>query len=139
MKLKPNRFKHRTIYGTTNFWGCGISFKMHSGNEKCEIRVFATLLKVQIVKEIKRMENNLKNEFMRTFHILSYSHNKWDVWNDFIYMSACSFANVFDKKNYAKREEEYLRIIKKYNKNEQKLFPKNKKGISRILEKGNSP
>ena len=37
MKLKPNRFKHRTIYGTTNFWGCGISFKMHSGNEKCDI------------------------------------------------------------------------------------------------------
>lgn len=70
------------------------------------------------------MENNLKNEFMRTFHILSYSHNKWDVWNDFIYMSACTFSNVFDKKNYAKREEEYLRIIKKYNTNEQKLFPK---------------
>lgn len=69
-------------------------------------------------------QDNFKNEFLRTFNILSYSHNKWDVWNDFIYMAAASFSNAVDKQNFEKRENEYLRIIKKYNKNEQQLFPK---------------
>lgn len=66
----------------------------------------------------------LRNEFLRTFHILSYSHNRWSVWQDFIFLSAASISNSVDKINYKKREKEYLRIIRKYSANEQRLFPK---------------
>lgn len=38
-------------------------------------------------------------------------------------MFACSLSNPVDKSHYEEREKRYLRIIKKYNKQEQKLFP----------------
>lgn len=70
------------------------------------------------------MKTNDANEFLRTFGILSYSHDKWTVWQDFIFMSACSFSNAVAKNNYIEREREYLRIINKYEKRDQRLFPK---------------
>lgn len=70
------------------------------------------------------MENKTYNEFLRTFHILSYDHNKWEVWKDLIFMISASISNTLDKKNYDYREKEYLRIINKYIPKEQMLFPK---------------
>lgn len=67
---------------------------------------------------------NFKSEFLRTFTILSYSHNKYNVWQDFIFASACSFSNAVDKFHFAEREKEYLQRIHKYDKKEQQLFPK---------------
>lgn len=49
---------------------------------------------------------NFKSEFLRTFTILSYSHNKYNVWQDFIFASACSFSNAVDKFHFAEREKE---------------------------------
>ncbi len=37
MKLKPNRFKHRTHYGTIDFWGKKAAPKMHRNNEKKDV------------------------------------------------------------------------------------------------------
>lgn len=70
------------------------------------------------------MKTITDTEFLRTFQILSYKHNKWSVWQDFIFMAACSISNAVSKINYEKREQEYLRIINKYDKREQQLFPK---------------
>ena len=50
-------------------------------------------------------------------------YRAWDVWRDFITMFACSLSNPLDKEHRDKREALYLEIIKKYNKQEQELFP----------------
>ena len=39
-------------------------------------------------------------------------------------MAACSISNAVDKSHYKEREETYLQIINKYNKQEQQIFPK---------------
>lgn len=67
----------------------------------------------------------IKNaEFLKTFQILSYMHSKWDVWRDFIFMTACSISNAVSKNNYEKREMDYIRTISRYEKRDQRLFPK---------------
>lgn len=66
---------------------------------------------------------DVRKEFLKTFHQLTYRNRSWDVWRDFIIMFACSLSNPVDKSHYEEREKRYLKIIKKYNKQEQKLFP----------------
>lgn len=72
-------------------------------------------------KEIKPQD--ARKEFLRVFKQLTYRHRAWDIWRDFIVMFACSLSNPVDKSHYDKREKRYLKIIKKYSKQEQKLFP----------------
>ncbi len=72
-------------------------------------------------KEIKPQD--AKKEFLRVFKQLTYRHRAWDIWRDFIIMFACSLSNPLDKSHYDEREKRYMRIIKKYNKQEQNLFP----------------
>jgi|InofroStandDraft_1065614.scaffolds.fasta_scaffold22358_2 hypothetical protein len=61
---------------------------------------------------------NPEKEFLKTFKELTCRHRSWDVWSDFIVMSACALSNPVDKKHYDEREARYLRIIRKYNKEE---------------------
>lgn len=71
--------------------------------------------------EYKRQD--ARKEFLRVFKQLTYRHRAWDIWRDFIVMFACSLSNPVDKSHYDEREKRYLKIIKKYNKQEQNLFP----------------
>lgn len=64
-----------------------------------------------------------RKEFLRVFNQLTNRHRTWDVWRDFITMFACSLSNPLDKEHRDKREALYLEVIKKYNKQEQELFP----------------
>ena len=61
--------------------------------------------------------------FLDAFGRLTNRHRAWDVWRDFIIMFACSLSNPLDKEHRDKREALYLEIIKKYNKQEQEVFP----------------
>lgn len=71
------------------------------------------------------MENSrFRNEFLRTFSILCYGKNRWDIWRDFVYMSSAAFSNRFDSDNYERREQRYLDIIKRYKPNKQIMFAK---------------
>ena len=72
-------------------------------------------------KEIKRQD--ARKEFLRVFKQLTSRHRAWDIWRDFIIMFACAISNSLDKSHYDEREKRYLKIIKKYNKQEQNLFP----------------
>jgi len=71
----------------------------------------------------KRQAVDVENEFLKTFKSLTYRHRGWDIWNDFIVMAACALSNPVDKSHYEEREARYLRIIKKYSKEEQNKFP----------------
>ena len=64
-----------------------------------------------------------RKEFLKTFKQLTYLHQAWDIWRDFIIMFACSISNSLDKTHYVEREKMYLKIIQKYSKQEQNLFP----------------
>lgn len=70
----------------------------------------------------KILKINPKKEFLRVFNQLTNRHRSWDVRRDFITMYACALSNPVDKEHYDERESLYLRIIKKYNKQEQPLF-----------------
>lgn len=68
-------------------------------------------------------KSDWNKEFLNTFRKLTYRHRAWDVWRDFIVMFACTISNSVDKSHYEEREERYLKIINKYDKAEQEIFP----------------
>lgn len=72
---------------------------------------------------ISKLKLNPEKEFLKAFNDLTYRHRAWDIWNDFIVMAACALSNPVDKEHYDEREARYLRIINKYNKEEQNKFP----------------
>lgn len=64
-----------------------------------------------------------EKEFLSTFHqLLSERSRPWDIWKDFIIMSACALSNPVDKIHYEEREKRYLDIIQKYEPRKQVLF-----------------
>ncbi len=71
----------------------------------------------------KTPKTDPKKEFLKTFNQLTNRYRSWDVWRDFIVMYACALSNPMDKEHYEERESLYLQLIKKYNKQEQLLFP----------------
>lgn len=64
-----------------------------------------------------------ERKFLKSFQKLTYRHNAWDIWRDYIVLHACAISNVFDKVNYDNREKRYLDIIHRYNKEERDIFP----------------
>lgn len=62
-------------------------------------------------------------EFLRVFKQLTCRHNPWNVWQDYILMTACAISNALDKSHYEYREDLYLKTIARYSKDEQALFP----------------
>lgn len=59
--------------------------------EKQESNVPPQPKKTDIPKPDKVPKNeNVRKEFPKTFHKLTYRHRPWDVWRDFIIMFACS-------------------------------------------------
>lgn len=72
----------------------------------------------KLVKQV-----DFRKEFLLVFKQLIYRHNPWAVWQDFITMSACAISNPVDKQHYEEREAFYMKTIKRYNKQEQTLFP----------------
>lgn len=69
-------------------------------------------------------EQQARKEFLRTFRSLTGRWRSWDIWTDFITLVACTISNSVDRLHYDEREKIYLRVIGKYNKEEQQSFPK---------------
>ncbi len=69
------------------------------------------------------MKKDCQKEFMKIFNQLAYKYNRYDVWRDFVTTFACSISNSLDKCHYEEREKRYLKIIGKYEKTEQNIFP----------------
>ncbi len=77
----------------------------------------------------KRTERHLEyksefhKNFIKAFKTLATRHGRFDIWCDFIVMSACAISNACDKRYFKEREEEYLKCAAKYTKEELALFP----------------
>lgn len=75
-------------------------------------------------KVVRQKDERIRKEFLETFQSLANRWRTWDIWTDFVTMTACAISNSVDKLHFDKREKTYLRIINKYSKQEQALFPK---------------
>lgn len=82
----------------------------------------------------EKVKTDWEREFLKTFNKLTACHRAWDVWRDLIIMYACALSNAVDKTNYDAREKRYMQIIKKYNKEEQQIFPELVAQITMALE-----
>ncbi|MBS6180533.1 MAG: SAM-dependent DNA methyltransferase [Erysipelotrichaceae bacterium] len=92
--------------------------------EKCIQKPKENVLKrTPETRKIEQKHIDPRKAFLEVFKKLTYCHRAWDVWRDFIIMFACSLSNSADKAHYDEREKRYLKIIKKYSKTEQALFP----------------
>ncbi|MBT2293116.1 N-6 DNA methylase [Paenibacillus albidus] len=65
-----------------------------------------------------------QEKFMDTFRRLTYRHQRWEVWSDFVSMTAIAIVNAVDKAHFETREARYMAIINRYESQEQKLFQK---------------
>ncbi|MCI9427352.1 MAG: SAM-dependent DNA methyltransferase [Eubacterium sp.] len=61
-----------------------------------------------------------EKSFLDIFHRLCYRHHTWQVWRDFVMMSACAIANAVDHRSDVQklREDSYLETVKRYSKEE---------------------
>lgn len=80
----------------------------------------------------KIRERDYKKRFLNGLNLLCRTRNMYEVWSDTMYLFACTIANpiIFQfrenavfKDVWEEREQEYLRIINKYNEKERRLFP----------------
>lgn len=64
-------------------------------------------------------------EFAKKFTLLCKTKSSWQVWADFLTLSAIAISNLLDRegKIHDDREKEYLSIIKQYSPQERQVFP----------------
>ena len=73
-----------------------------------------------------RFRKESQTEFCKVFSGMCQTKSAWEVWADFVAMTALTLANAFDREGptHDEREQEYIRTIKRYSKAEQEGFPK---------------
>lgn len=85
-----------------------------------------TQMGLRNMKSLIRFRKDSQTGFVKLFSELCNSKSSWEVWADFVAMSAIAISNAFDQQGptHDAREQEYMRMIQRYNKTEQQIFPK---------------
>ena len=68
-------------------------------------------------------KRDYKKEFCTLMDKFAFRYSRWQVWNDFLSLSAISMANVMPTPEKEEREEKYRSIIGSYQKEEKEIFP----------------
>lgn len=58
------------------------------------------------------------DKYVKLVTALSGKYSVWEIWNDYITLFAISLSNAFEHQYKNEREEEYLKITKKYSREE---------------------
>lgn len=66
----------------------------------------------------RQVRGQTQKEIVKLFDQLAQRHGRWEVWADFVYMTAAALSNAVDKVHFKEREKDYLTIAGKYNKAE---------------------
>ncbi len=74
-------------------------------------------------KAIRRVRGESQKNIIRLLDGISGRYSRWEVWQDFIIMSAISLANTVDGPYREEREKAYLERARKYSKRELAAFP----------------
>lgn len=77
-----------------------------------------------------------RKHIVRTIQRLSHRHSVWHVFADFCEMSALAIANAVDWPQRDAREAEYLRLVKRYTKEEMAEFPAMYGALVEAMEPG---
>lgn len=64
-----------------------------------------------------------KKEFVKLFDELTGYQHRWQAWQDMVWLFAASIANSVKTPHWEKREQRYLEIIRRYDKQRQQVFP----------------
>ena len=77
-----------------------------------------------MAKTVRHLRDS-QNEFQKVFSQLCDTKSSWQVWSDFVEMTAIAISNRFEIREKVKQEREarYLTIIGQYSKSEQQIFP----------------
>lgn len=65
-----------------------------------------------------------QKELMQLISHASHRFSTWDIFRDFVEMSALAMSNTVDLRHREQREAQYMELIKKYNERELQHFPK---------------
>lgn len=74
--------------------------------------------------KVSHLRNDNQRDVVKIFLELSGKYSLWQLWADFIVMSAIAISNTVDKDNAPKREEQYMNIVKRYDDYTIQKFPK---------------
>lgn len=66
----------------------------------------------------RQVRGQTQKDLVRLFDLLAQRHSRWEVWADFVYMTAATLSNTVDKAHFEAREKNYLTMAKKYSKAE---------------------
>lgn len=65
-----------------------------------------------------KVRGDASKEFVKTFDRMCGARSRWDIWNDFIHLSAYTISNTIDMVHKEKREKDYMTISSGYTKEE---------------------
>ena len=64
-----------------------------------------------------------QRELEKLYNRMCGKHSRYEVWQDAVWIIACSISNAVDKRYFDQREAQYMRIIQKYDEKELDAFP----------------
>lgn len=73
-------------------------------------------------------------EVVKIFNSLSGSKMLYQIFTDWVTMFACAISNAVDLYRYTSREEEYLKVVSEYNKDEVQKFCEISALITKMIE-----
>lgn len=79
-------------------------------------------------------ERDYQKEFCSLIDRYACRYSRWQIWNDFLYLSAAALANTFPAPEREEREKQYLSVIDRYTEEEQKIFPEMLTIVTMALE-----
>lgn len=75
-----------------------------------------------MARSVRSAREQTQRDLLKIFDEACYRHNRWQVWSDFVVMSAISISNAVDQSHFDTREKMYMSIATKYNEREIKCF-----------------
>lgn len=74
--------------------------------------------------DIRHVRGEAQKELVKKFEVFtSKGRSRWQVWSDWITISAIAVSNATDKSHFDEREQQYMTIVKKYTKQEVDALP----------------
>lgn len=73
--------------------------------------------------DVRHVRGEAQKELVKKFEVFSSNgRSRWQVWSDWITMSAIAVSNATDQSHFDEREKQYLSIAKKYTRPEMEAF-----------------
>lgn len=73
--------------------------------------------------DVRHVRGEAQKELVKKFEVFtSKGRSRWQVWSDWITISAIAVSNATDKSHFNEREQQYMTIVKKYTKQEVDAF-----------------